>query len=176
VPHPVGELFPGTTVTAQTVTAANLFRRINREWPDFIRDLEADGYQLEMDPSSNAPGGMLAWIESAVDAARVFRNGNLGEKSQHYATIAFADPFARMLNLTPAFTTNIVMDIGRTIAVMKEQDAETYLKGSDGVFFSRCERRTRINNDAAFEAVFERSFEKLPLNECWEFYRRIEPS
>lgn len=166
------ELFPGTTVTGPTVAAARLFKRINAEWPDFARQLEADGFTLERDPGSNAPGGMLAWITSAVDAGHIFKEKNYGARSQRYATLAFVDPFARMLKLTPAPDTTIVMDIGRTFPLLTAQEAGAYLATADGVFVSRCERRTLANNDAAFQAVFEREFERLPLNECWEFYRR----
>lgn len=166
------QLFPGTTVTGPTIAAARLFKRINAEWPDFARQLEADGFALERDPGSNAPGGMLAWITSAVEAGRIFEEKNYGARSQHYATLAFVDPFARMLKLTPALHTTIVMDIGRTFPLLTAQEADAYLVTADGVFVSRCERRTLANNDTAFQAVFEREFEKLPLNECWEFYRR----
>lgn len=165
-------LFPGTTVTGPTIVAARLFKRINTEWPDFARQLETDGFTLERDPGSNAPGGMLAWITSAVEAARIFEAKNYGAQSQRYATLAFVDPFARMLKLTPALHTTIVMDIGRTFPLLTAQEADAYLATADGVFVSRCERRTLANNDAAFQAVFEQEFEKLPLNECWEFYRR----
>jgi hypothetical protein len=168
----VDELFPGTSVPATTVVAGRLFRRINTEWPDFARDLEADGFQLERDPGSNAPGGMLAWIASAVDAAHSFKDNGYGVGVQHYATLAFADPFMRLLHLTPALRTTIVMDIGRTFPLLGEQEADAYLATADGVFVSLCERRTLANNDAAFQAVFARAFEKKPLNECWDFYRR----
>ncbi len=172
VRNEVDELFPGTTVTAPTIAAASLFKRINSEWPGFAHELEAQGFALERDPGSNAPGGMLAWIVSAVEAAHIFQERNYGAQSRHYATLAFTDPFARMLKLAPALRTTIVMDIGRTFPLLTTDEADAYLATADGVFVSSCERRTLANNDAAFQAVFDREFEKLPLNECWTFYRR----
>lgn len=168
----VDEMFAGTTVPPAVVAGARLFRRINTEWPDFAHGVEVDGFSLEKDPGSNAQAGMLAWIVSAVEAGRIFGERNYGAQSQRYATLGFVDPFARMLRLTPALHTALVMDIGRTVPLFTPQEAEAYLKTADGVFVALCERRSLQSNAAAFHTVLDRQFERLPLNACWEFYRR----
>ena len=110
--------------------------------------------------------------DAKVDRLQDLLVARYGEGVRHYATLAFADPFMRLLQLTPALRTTIVMDIGRTFPLLSEEEADAYLATADGVFVSLCERRTLANNDAAFQVVFGRAFEKKPLNECWDFYRR----
>lgn len=175
VEHPIQDILPGTSVPETTLTASRFFERVNSEWLDFVKELEADGFMVERDPGSNAPGGMLAWFGSAAEAARIFKERGYDSASR-YTTIAFADPFARTLNLKPAARTTIVHDVGRTVPLMGEDEAYSYLAGSDGVFFSHCERRTVDNNDASFLAVLGKEFQRLPLNECWDFFRRVVPA
>ena len=52
--------------------------------------------------------------------------------------------------------------------------ADAYLAAADGVFFSRCERRTDVDNNAVFQAVLDQKFREYPLNACWDFYQRLE--
>lgn len=73
---------------------------------------------IERDPGSNAMGGMLAWFGSAAEAARLFRERGYHAASSRYATIAFAYPFAKPLNLRPAARTTIVQDVERTIPLL----------------------------------------------------------
>ena len=93
-----------------------------------------------------------------------------------YATLAFADPFARMLGLTPARGTTIAIDIGRTLPVLSEAEAEAYLADADGVFVDRCQFAVEPDSGKAFDAVLAKSFQRLPLHPCWDFYRRTAAS
>ena len=172
--HPIEELFPGTSVPAPTAAAAEFFDRVNTQWLDFKNSIQDRGYKFEIDPESNANGSILAWAGSAVDAAHIFEQRGYRELADSYITIGFADPFARMLKLRPAPGSNIVIDVGRTMPLIDFEAADAYLAAADGVFFSRCERRTDVDNNAVFQAVLDQKFREYPLNACWDFYQRLE--
>src|SRR5690606_29788173 len=109
-----------------------------------------------------------AWAISAVEAARAFEDGGYRDAASRYATLAFADPFTRMLGLVPARGTMLVLDVGRTMPVLSEAEARIYLSDANGVFVDRC-RFVSSGNEATFDAVLENSFERLPLHPCWDF-------
>ena len=81
-----------------------------------------------------------------------------------------------MLALTPARGTKIAIDIGRTMPVMSEAEVEAYLADAGGVFVDRCQFAADPDNEKSFDAVLGKSFQKLPLHPCWDFYRRIAGS
>ena len=81
-----------------------------------------------------------------------------------------------MLGLSPARGTTIAIDIGRTLPVMSEAEAQAYLADADGVFVDRCQFAVEPDSEKAFEAVLAKSFQRLPLHPCWDFYRRTAAS
>jgi hypothetical protein len=168
----IGDLLPGTRVPLATAEGARLFTRITAEWLDLAREIQAAGFFLDPDPTTNAPAARLAWAESAVEAGRAFEERGYRDAAARYATLAFADPFARMLRLTPAHGTTIAAEIGRTVPLFTVEGAARYLADADGVFVSRCEIGGDATNDDAFQAVLDAEFEPLPLHPCWDFYRR----
>ena len=169
--HPIEAMMPGTRVPRATAEGARIFERIAAEWLGFAREVQQNGFFLDPDPTSNASASRLAWATSAVQAAREFDRVGYRRHAHRVATLAFADPFARMLRLTPARRTTIATEIGRTIPVLTAEAARRYLADADAVFVSRCELHSDANS-AIFQSVLDREFERLPLHRCWEFYRR----
>ena len=167
----LSELLPGTRVPLSTFEGARLFSRIAAEWLPLAREVQRNGYFLTPDPTTNAPAVQLAWATSAVDAAHIFTERGYDRFAKRYVTLAFADPFDRMLHLTPAKGTALVMDVGRTIPVFTDQQARSYLASADGVFVERCNMGDEPNG-AAFDAVLKAGFTRLPLNNCWDFFHR----
>lgn len=168
----VNALLPGTRVPRPTAEGARLFERVASEWLDFARAIQHAGFFIDPDPTSNASAVRLAWATSAVEAGRVFEALGYRASARRYATLAFADPFARMLHLTPAHGTTIAIEVGRTLPLLSTDGASRYLADADGVFVDRCEIGPNVTNDAVFQSVLDREFEKLPLHRCWDFYRR----
>lgn len=167
----LAELMPGTRVPLSTYEGSRLFARITQEWLPLARQVEAARFFLTPDPTSNAPAVQLAWATGAVEAARVFDQRGYRSRARHYATLAFTDPFARLLHLTPATGTVLAMEIGRTIPAFSPDQARAYLGSADGVFVSTCDipdSGIRL----AFEPVLRSGFERLPLTDCWDFYVR----
>ena len=167
----LAELMPGTRVPLSTYEGSRLFARIAQEWLPLARQVEAARFFLTPDPTSNAPAVQLAWATGAVEAARAFDERGYRNRATHYTTLAFADPFARLLHLTPATGTALVMDIDRTIPAFSPTEARTYLGSANGVFVSTCDL-TDTGIRKAFEPVLRNDFEQLPLTNCWDFYVR----
>src|SRR5690606_14211832 len=132
-------LMPGTRVPLATYEGSRLFARIAREWLPLARQVEAARFFLTPDPTSNAPAVQLAWAASAVEAARAFDRLGYRSRATRYATLAFTDPFARLLHLTPAVGTDLVMQVGRTVPAFTPEQARAYLAGADGVFVGTCD-------------------------------------
>lgn len=172
----VNALLPGTRISRPTAEGARFFERITGEWLGFARDVQQAGFFIDPDPTSNATAARLAWARSAVEAGRAFNANGYRSTSSRYATLAFADPFARMLGLTPARGTTIAIEVGRSLPRLSEQGAQRYLADADGVFVDRCEISPSIVSEAGFQIVLDREFEKLPLHRCWDFYRRLPAS
>jgi hypothetical protein len=107
-----------------------------------------------------------------VEAAKSFDLLGYRGQSQRFATLSFADPFSRMLRLLPAHGTTIATEIGRTQPLLTVEQAAQYLSDADGVFVSRCEIGGGVSNDAVFDTVLDRDFNKKPLHTCWDFYQR----
>jgi hypothetical protein len=167
----LSELLPGTRVPLPTFEGARLLSRIAVEWLPLAREVQRNGYFLAPDPTTNAPAAQLAWATSAVDAANIFTERGYGRFAKRYATLAFADPFDRILHLIPAKGTALVMEVGRTVPVFTDQQARSYLASADGVFVERCNMGDEPNG-AAFETVLKAEFTRLPLNNCWDFFHR----
>lgn len=167
----LAELIPGTRVPLSTYEGSRLFARIAREWLPLARQVEAARFFLTPDPTSNAPAIQLAWATGAVEAAHVFDQRGYRSRATHYATLAFADPFARLLHLTPATGTVLAMEIGRTIPAFSPEQARAYLGSADGVFVDTCDIPDN-GIGLAFEPVLQSDFERLPLTDCWDFYAR----
>jgi len=167
----LSELLPGTRVPLPTFEGARLLSRISVEWLPLAREVQRNGYFLTPDPTTNAPAAQLAWATSAVDAANIFTERGYGRFAKRYATLAFADPFDRILHLVPAKGTALVMEVGRTVPVFTDQQARSYLASADGVFVERCNMGDEPNG-AAFETVLKAEFTRLPLNNCWDFFHR----
>ena len=138
---------------------------------DRIRALQTDRFFLTYDPTSNAPAVNLAQLYAILDAARIFRKKGLGDTVQSTTTIAFSDPFGRLLGLTPAKHTTLVMDIGRTLPEPSIEEARAYLASADGVFADLC-NVTDMNITPYYLAALEQDFKKTHLNSCWDFYAR----
>ena len=141
--NPIEALLPGTRVPVATVEGARLFCGIAHGLAAFAREVSAAGFFLDPDPTTNAPAAQLAWAIGAVEAGRVFERNGYRDLATRYATLAFADPFSRMLGLSPARGTTIAIDIGRTLPVMSEAEAEAYLADADGVFVDQLPVRRR---------------------------------
>lgn len=172
----LNELIPGTRVSRPVAEGARLFTRMTEEWLDFARAIQEAGFFVDPDPTSNSSAVRLAWAQSAVEAGRTFNTNGYRAKANRYATLAFADPFARMLHLTPARGTTIAIEVGRTMPLLATDGASRYLADADGVFVDRCEIGPNVTNNAAFQTVLDQEFEKLPLHRCWDFYRRSTAS
>lgn len=172
----LNELIPGTRVAKPAAEGARLFERMTTEWLDFARAIQHAGFFIDPDPTSNSSAVRLAWAKSAVEAGRAFKAHGYHTMADRYATLAFADPFARMLHLTPATGTTIAIEVGRTMPILTAEGASRYLADANGVFVDRCEIGPNVTNDAAFQTVLDREFEKLPLHRCWDFYRRLTAS
>lgn len=167
----LAEMIPGTRVPLATGEGARLFARIAQEWLPLARQVDAAGFFLTPDPTTNAPAVQLAWATSAVEAAHVFEQRGYRSRATSYATLAFADPFARLLHLSPAKGTRLVMDVGRTIPAFSPDQARTYLAAADGAFLGTCDMaRDKIR--PVFEPILRKDFERLPLTPCWDFYVR----
>jgi hypothetical protein len=169
-------LIPGTRVPQSTAEGARLFERFTGDWLTLARDIQRAGFFIDPDPTSNASAVRLAWAKSAIEAGRAFTQNGYRTAANRFATLSFADPFARMLRLTPARGTTIAIEVGRTLPLLNEDGASHYLADADGVFVDRCQIGANVTNDAVFQTVLDREFEKLPLHRCWDFYRRPETS
>lgn len=167
----LAELVPGTRVPLSTYEGSLLFGRIMTEWLPLAREVEAARFFLTPDPTTNAPAVVLAWVAGAIDAARSFDRHGYRNRATRYATLAFADPFPRLLHLEPAPGTALVMDVGRTVPAFSPDAARAYLGHADGVFVGTCD--TWFDGiRSAFEPVLKADFEPLPLTGCWDFYVR----
>ncbi|SFN54936.1 hypothetical protein SAMN04488056_101263 [Cohaesibacter marisflavi] len=164
-------LIPGTRVPLPTDEGGQFFGQLIEQQRDRIRALQTDRFFLTYDPTSNAPAVNLAQLYAILDAARIFREKGLGDTVQSTTTIAFSDPFGRLLGLTPAKHTTLVMDIGRTLPEPSIEEARAYLASADGVFADLC-NVTDMNITPYYLAALEQDFKKTHLNSCWDFYAR----
>lgn len=172
----VAELLPGTRVPVATEAGAALFGEMTSNLMGPARLAATSGFFVDPDPTSYSVAARLAWVNGAVDAAHAFEAAGFRELAQSYATLSFADPFMRMLHLVPAKGTTIVTEVGRTMPLLDVAGASRYLSTSDGVFVPRCEVGGGEGNEAAFEVVLQRQFERKPLTKCWDFYHRVAPA
>ncbi len=164
-------LIPGTRVPLPTDEGSQLLGQLIEQQRDRIRSLQTDRFFLTYDPTSNAPAANLAQLYGILDAARIFRDKGLGAKTQHTTTISFSDPFGRLLGLTPAKHTTLVMDMGRTVPEPSLEEARAYLASADGVFADLCDV-TDGNMMPYYLGALEQDFKKTNLNSCWDFYTR----
>ena len=171
--HAFSTLLPGMRVPTPTLEGARLFRQILHSWLPLADEIQNRHFNLVNDPTDNAPAALAAWAEDVTDAAAVFRAEGLAASAKRYATLAFADPFARLLGLTPARGVSLVMDVHRTVGLFDPQEASRYLSDADGVFVARCELTNgETTSRVVFDAVLAAEFERHRLNACWDFYRR----
>jgi len=164
-------VLPGTRVPLPTYEGSKFFDRISHEWLPLVREVQEARFFLTPDPTSNAVAAQLAWFNGVADAARAFEANGYRARATRYATIAFADPFARLLHVTPARGTVLVMDADRTIPHFSLDQTRSYLADADGVFLERCEM-ANDKLEALFLPILQAEFESLPLTECWNFFVR----
>lgn len=171
-------LSPGIRIPSYTLAGAELFRRLSHEWLPLISDVQVKRFNVDNDPSSNAPAAGVAWSEDVVDAAKVFREKGLESSAHSYAVIAFTDPFSELLGLTPARGVTLAVQVGRTIPVFTPPEASRYLAKADGLFVSECALSAGGEETirSVFRPVLAAEFERVPLNACWDFYRRTQSS
>jgi hypothetical protein len=171
--HAFSALLPGMRVPLPTLEGARLFRQISHEWLPLAEQIQSRRFNLTNDPTDNAPAALAAWAEDVVDAAAVFRSANLATTASRYATLAFADPYPRLLGLTPARGVSLVMHVDRTVGHLDLQGASGYLRGADGVFVTTCELTNgEMTNRAVFDVILATEFERHRLNACWDFHSR----
>lgn len=174
--NPIEALLPGTRVPVATAEGAKLFSVLRTDLRALAREISAAGFFLDPDPTTNAPAAQLAWAIGAIEAGRAFERNGYRDLAGRYATLAFTDPFSRMLGLSPARGTTIAIEVGRTMPIMSEAEAEAYLADADGVFVDRCQFGGGPSNEKVFDTVLGKFFQRLPLHPCWDFYRRIAGS
>lgn len=160
-----------TRVPMSTFEGARLLERISHEWLPLAREVQTARFFLTPDPTSNAVAAQLAWFHSVVEAARAFEENDYRTRATRFATIAFADPFARLLQVTPAKGTNLVMDMGRTVHDYSPDQMRSYLANADGVFLEHCDM-TNDELEILFSPILQSEFEALPLTQCWSFFVR----
>lgn len=172
--HGFSAMAPGIRVPAPTLAGAELIRRLSHEWLEMISDVQRRRFSIDNDPSSNAPAATVAWAEDVVDAARAFRDQGLARTGQHYAVLAFTDPFSRLLGLTPVRGTMLAVQVGRTIPPFDPAGASRYLAEADGAFLSICALSAggEPTIRTIFQPVLDAEFEAHKLNDCWSFYSR----
>ncbi len=172
------EISPGIRIPPYTMAGAELFRRLSHEWLPLISEVQLKHFNVDNDPSSNAPAAGVAWGEDVADAARVFRAKGLENSAHAYTAIAFTDPFPELLGLTPARGVMLAVQVNRTIPVFKLPEASRYLAQADGLFVSECALSAGGEDTirSVFRPVLTSEFEPVPLNACWDFYRRTRPS
>ncbi len=171
--HPFSALVPGVRVSTATLEGAKLLRRVSQEWLDLEYEVQANHFFIDTDPASTSPAAQAAWSEDVVDAAQVFRAKGLAATAHRYATVAFTNPFPRLLGLTPAQGTPLVLELGRTIPVFGPEEGARYLGDADGVFVTRCVLSNGgVTLRTVFQPVLDAQFEPVPLNPCWDFYHR----
>lgn len=174
IDHGFSAMAPGVRVPTPTLAGAELIRRLSHEWLPMISDVQRRRWSVDNDPSSNAPAATVAWAEDVVDAAQAFRAQGLEKTAQHYAVLAFTDPFSRLLGLQPVRGVMLALQVGRTIPAFDQTAASRYLAGADGAFLSTCvlsaggEPTIRM----VFQPVLDAEFEPHKLNACWTFYNR----
>lgn len=172
--HGFSAMAPGIRVPAPTLAGAELIRRLLHEWLPMAFDAQRRRFSIDNDPSSNAPAASVAWAEDVVDAAQAFRAQGLESTAQHYAVLAFTDPFSRLLGLSPARGTMLALQVTRTVPAFDPAGASRYLAGADGAFLSTCslsaggEPTIRM----IFQPTLDAEFEPHKLNACWTFYTR----
>lgn len=171
--HPFSALVPGVRVSTATLEGAKLLRRLSHEWLGLEYEAQENHFFIDSDPASTSPAAQAAWSEDVVDAAEVFRAKGLAATAHRYATVAFTNPFPRLLGLVPARGGPLVMELARTIPVFRPEDGAQYLGDADGVFATRCV----LSNGGptlrtVFQPVLDAQFERVALNPCWDFYHR----
>lgn len=168
----LGEVFSGgTRVSLSSYEGARLIERISHEWLSLARQVQASRFFLTHDPTSNAVAAQLVWFHSVVEAARAFDENDYRTRATRFTTIAFSDPFARLLHVSPARGTNLVMDVGRTVPTFSQAQAGSYLADADGVFLEHCNMASD-ELEALFMPILQAEFEMLPLTQCWSFHVR----
>ena len=174
IDHGFSALAPGVRVPAPTLAGAELIRRLSHEWLPMISDVQRRRWSVDNDPSSNAPAAAVAWAEDVVDAAQAFRAQGLEKTAQHYAVLAFTDPFSRLLGLQPVRGAMLALQVGRTIPLFDPAGASRYLAGADGAFLSTCGLSAggEPTIRTVFQPVLDAEFEPHKLNACWTFHTR----
>ena len=109
-----------------------------------------------------------------MEAAQAFRVQGLEKTAQHYAVLAFTDPFSRLLGLQPVQGVMLALQVGRTIPAFDQAAASRYLAGADGAFLSTCVLSAggEPTIRTIFQPVLDAEFEPHKLNACWTFYNR----
>lgn len=162
-----------TRVPMSTFEGARLLERISHEWLPLAREVQTARFFLTPDPTSNAVAAQLAWFHGVVEAARAFEENGYRTRATRFTTIAFADPFARLLQVTPATGTNLVMDRGRTVPDYSPDQLRSYLENANGVFLERCDM-TNDELETLFLPILQSEFDELPLTQCWSFFARTK--
>ena len=171
--HGFAKFLPGMRVPTSTLAGSRLMTRLQREWLPYLEGIDADGFDLDGDPTNTSPASRAAWATSVAEAAANFQRLGYAAKAHRYTTIDFAESFPRLLGLTPARGTTLAMDFMRTVPAYSIAQASAYLADADGVFFRTCELHGAANtNPETFRTVLEREFTRLPLHPCWDFYSR----
>jgi len=167
----IDAILGSTRVPLPTHEGAKMFDRMAHEWLSFARDVQTARFFVTPDPTSNAVAAQLSWFRSVAEAADRFEKNGYRARATRFATIAFADPFARLLHVAPARGTMLVMDVSRTVPNYSLDQTRSYLADADGVFVDRCEMINDVR-EALFLPILQADFEALPLTECWNFFVR----
>lgn len=169
--HKLDEILSGTRIPLPTYEGSRILERMSQEWLLMAREVQAARFPLTSDPTSNAVAAQLVWFHSVVEAAEAFDKNGYRTQATRFTTVAFADPFTRLLQLTPAKGTLLVMDRQRTVPDYSLDQMRTYLANADGVFLERC---NMLNDklETLFSPILQTEFEALPLTKCWDLFIR----
>ena len=164
-------LVKGTRVSAPTDAGARLMMRLIDEQREHVRQAQGDGFYLSHDPTTTATAAQLARLMKILEAAKRFDALGLGEDAGQTVSLMFSDPFARLLGLTPARGSKLVLAIERTAPYFTPEQAHDYLKTADSVFVERCHLTSQSVNQF-FDPVLDIAFARQPLTDCFDLYRR----
>ena len=116
----------------------------------------------------------LAQWKTVDDATKALKDRGTTDLGR-VTTIAHVDLFGVAMKAAPPKGLKLVLDIGRTVLPMADDEAKSYLANVDTVFVSACALSRTFGNEPAtlwFSAVLNAQFKAEALTPCWTMYRR----
>ncbi len=168
----LSQAYPGFRVDDFSASEARLNLALWKKSRDLINSELAKDYHAQLYLIPDAAAMDFAHTKTIAAAVKAFRDSPYAGRLTSLMALDWPDLFPRLIGTEPVRGTRIGLDAERTVA-LDAQGAENYLRNVDGVFVPACPiEMNRAALRRMFASALERSFEKVPLTDCWELYVR----